>query len=353
MTRIKTYKGGAKRKSTATNIQNRTSTGKIAVASGGGVHAKLLAQQVNGVLLPLTHFQKTRADYDTLIVLYAYPPLKLRRLLEILTLNPHMKLILWWIGSDVYHLVHEAQPKVVFTKIASHRRIVNLSVSTDNWAELDANGVKSSVLTLVPHTSTLDKLPLPDDYTVCVYMPSSRLDFFCWKSTKRIMRATPEIQYLIYGNKNRLDLRGLRNATTLGWVDNTTDVFRQSSCLLRLTEHDGFPKSIIESVCHGRYVVTNHNYPQIQSMNNEKAIIELLKMKPMLDDFSQSFYKKNYNEHKIAKDLRSIALKKPKKAAQRVRGKSCQRRRRSQNLPKAAPVVCTTRVSQVRTVRRR
>jgi len=94
---------------------------------------------------------------------------------------------------------------------------------------------------------------------------------------------TPNIKYIVYGNKKTTPLAKHPNVIEMGWVSDVRKILEKSSCLLRLTIHDGFPKSIIEFICSGRYVITNHKYPYCKLYTDVNTITDTILSKPIID----------------------------------------------------------------------
>ena len=160
-------------------------------------------------------------------------------------------------------------------------------------------GIKSEVLTLVPDISRFKLLPLPHEYTVAVYMPSQNLKFYHYDRIKRIIQQTPNIKYIIYGNKAPSPIAHYKNVVDKRWVTDTTKIILESSCLIRETIHDGFPKSVIEFICSGRPVICNHTFPHVKKLEKPNDIIKEINKHPKASEESIKYYKQNYTFEKI------------------------------------------------------
>ena len=238
--------------------------------------------------------------YDTIIFLGAFVG---RRMLKLKILNakrPGTKIYIWWIGTDVLNAMTKRDYDLTTIRGI---RATHLCVSNDLKRELSQIRINAEVLPLVPDISRYKPWPLPPQYTVAVYMPSQALDFYGFTKTKIIIQSTPDIKYLIYGNKSKFPLTG-PNISDMGWVTDTSQIMKMSSCLLRLTNHDGFPKSVIEAICTGRSVITNHDFPFVDNMNDVNTIISKIKSKPILDPRAIIHYNQEFNFNKIIERFR-------------------------------------------------
>ena len=264
---------------------------QLGIVDRGMVHEKILASHLGGVIIPYNI--RRILECRNVIYLGPFSSKQIWRLYKASMQNNMLHIYLWWIGTDVYNAINRHNRYNV-KHIKRIKNVTHLCVSEELKRELMGIGIRAKVLTLVPD-KIMNKLPLPEDYTVAVYMPSSHLSFYRYKQVKEIIMSLPDIKFIVYGNKNSLDISGLKNVECRGWVSNTKDIFRDSSALLRLTVHDGFPKSIIESVMYGRYVITNHEFPHIEVLKNNISIIKKLREKPVLKPSVREYYEKNYN----------------------------------------------------------
>jgi len=71
---------------------------------------------------------------------------------------------------------------------------------------------------------------------------------------RELCKSKPDVEFLFYGNATAAGK--LKNMEWLG-VKPITEIIKRSSCLLRLTPHDGFPVAPVEFMYSGRKVITN------------------------------------------------------------------------------------------------
>lgn len=268
--------------------------------AGKGVHNNILAKQLNATLDEIKNGWK----YKTFIVLYPYPLRKARIIKDLNDRYPRTKIYLWWIGSDVWHITKD--PYTIRSQTSKTRRqryidcikklkVRHLVVSEKCKNELATVGINAEVLTLVPDVTKIGKLPLPEKYTVAVYMPSRKTEFYHWRDIKNIARLCPDVKFIVYGNKRTIPTSGIKNIELRGWVKDTRKIFQDCNCLLRLLDHDGYSKSVIEAVCHDRYVISNQPYPKLCHLQSVRMIARKINTHPKLEPDVIVYYKNNYS----------------------------------------------------------
>lgn len=262
------------------------------------LHDKILASQIGGnVISPKFKYIKR---YNKIIILAPHNIKSLLNLRKLKLQFPKTQIILWWIGSDVMNISKRKQD-LEFYRIF---QATHLCVSEELRIELLASGIKAKVLTLIPNDNVIEA-ELPEKYTVACYIPSQKPGFYNFGAFKMIAQRLPGINFILYGNKEPLECN-LENVDDRGWVNGTRKVVEDSNCLLRLTDHDGFPKSIIEFMKAGRYVITNHDYPYVDITGNVDSIVEILKQEPVLDDIAKQYYRDNYYVEEFKKQLYEV-----------------------------------------------
>ena len=163
-----------------------------------------------------------------------------------------------WIGTDVLQMVG-ASSKVCYRDfkplVDTLDKCVNFTEFEDTQGELLSMGLNSDILPLpIEHPGKL--LPLPKKFTVAVYAPTTptakhiyNLDFMA-----DLIKSCPDISWVIYGG-GLADVKG-DNIEHLGWVDDIQKVIKKTSCLMRITAHDGLPIAPIEWRLAGRDAIT-------------------------------------------------------------------------------------------------
>jgi glycosyltransferase involved in cell wall biosynthesis len=170
-----------------------------------------------------------------------------------------IKRIVHWIGTDVYQLMHN----VSWIGMKDLKKIFE-ELKVTHWTEFEPTRKEMSELgfdtTIVPlPTSTLyDPHALPEEFSVGVYINDTQ-DMYFENEMYDIARAMPDIKFKFFGSKKKVN-HSEENKEWVGFVDMDKFI-NETSCLLRITRHDGLPLGPVEFFMKGRDVVTNVDMP--------------------------------------------------------------------------------------------
>ena len=164
--------------------------------------------------------------------------------------------IRWWVGTDVLNVITSRR---VWRSALQLDRIVsgNVAVAPHLLEELGSAGIHAQY---VP--SVLDpELEAPDIVSwtntprpVLVYLPDSRKAFYGFDEVERAIAANPDVRFIILADRTH-SLAGHPNVESLGWVTDMRGVYDRAGCILRVTEHDGLPRMLMEGVLRGMYAI--------------------------------------------------------------------------------------------------
>lgn len=173
--------------------------------------------------------------------------------------------VVQWIGTDVLHTGRVSFSALKDCKDGFNKRFVQLCQSEDNLKELTSMGFNVKLLSMPIQIDAASSLPLPKDFTVAIYdHGNSQEDIYCLPLMRDIIQSMPDIQFIYFGSDV---MKGEdHNCKFLGHgvID---EIIAQSSCLLRITRHDGFPVTPIEFLNHNRPTVTNVNMQHVYKVD--------------------------------------------------------------------------------------
>jgi hypothetical protein len=177
--------------------------------------------------------------------------------------NFREKKVVHWIGTDILQLYKNAsyEKLEVLRKWFKDNKIIHLSEANFTQRELRKLGIKSKVVP-IPSTKFYEQTPLPEEFSVAVYMPfvqdnqgkASPDPTYCPNITDAVIRSMPDVKFYFYG-ADQVKGQKKDNWEYLGYIDMESWMPR-FSCNLRLTVHDGLPISCLEFLSAGRSVVT-------------------------------------------------------------------------------------------------
>lgn len=184
--------------------------------------------------------------------------------------------VVHWVGSDIEYLRH--QPAL--RKRLVSRRIKHLAEVDWTARELRDLGLRSQIapLPLRHHTGAVK--PLPQRFTVLLYLPKSRPDFYGRKELETMLHevAGDDVRVLVVGG-GTLSVPTGTEVVNLGWRDDLRDVYESSTVLIRFTPRDGLALMVLEALSYGRYVMWSKPFPyaiQIQNAGDMVAALSSL-----------------------------------------------------------------------------
>lgn len=160
----------------------------------------------------------------------------------------------WWVGSDVFFCL---KSEAMAHKAREVDRAVdlNIAVSPHLVAELKSIGIEAEYAPSPCDLASTDKAPgstLPRG--VLTYLPTKRRAFYGERVVTAAIEANPDLEFLVVNDESH-SLGHYPNVSSLGWVDDMEHVWAQAGMLLRVTEHDGLPRMVLEALARSRYVI--------------------------------------------------------------------------------------------------
>lgn len=233
----------------------------------------------------------------------------------------YQKVLVHWVGSDLSginkwltpeRLAHMNRPQ--FVHIVEDERLL---------PEAQQYFEKVSVCPL-PTSALIPVTPLPEQFAVAVYYPQHRHDFHYGDVMVEVMKKMPDVPFFLYhlfGKKPEFELP---NVTWLGSLppNDYMELISGTSCMLRLSQHDGRPFSIIEAAIAGRRFITNFDMKYTHRVSDvptaDEVVAQLNKIRAEKEpDYKASRYYLNENNPLIFKSrIRKLAgIKEPKDVA--------------------------------------
>jgi hypothetical protein len=180
--------------------------------------------------------------------------------------------IRWWVGSDVLHCLNDTRSRAR-AHIAASFSAANIAVAPHLVEELSSIGIRAKMIPTVIDPQFRREIPATNfcGKGVLVYLPGTRAAFYGQAIVERAIHANPDLTFVIVADdKHRF--RGAKNVESLGWVSDMKPIYDRVGCLLRLTEHDGLPRMIIEALLLGKYVIYSHRLPGTRLAKNYEEV---------------------------------------------------------------------------------
>lgn len=191
------------------------------------------------------------------IVLVTYGEIEVYVLSQLATaVAMDVPIVRWWVGTDVLNAV--TRPAV---REHAHRlnRIVSENVAVaphlvDELATIDIDA------RFVP--SVLDPGLVPPSIVrwgkqvrpVLIYLPGTRKDFYRIDLLEPVIASNPDLEFIVVADQTHA-LALHPNVESLGWVADMRPLYDRAGSVLRITEHDGLPRMLMEALLRGLYAI--------------------------------------------------------------------------------------------------
>jgi glycosyltransferase involved in cell wall biosynthesis len=166
--------------------------------------------------------------------------------------------VIHWVGSDISLLSERPD----LSKRLNAPGVTHLAEVNWTAQQLRALGVNSRIVPLPPRHRQGAITPMPDRFTVMLYVPRTRSDFYGRREFERLMRrfSGEPIRYLIVGG-GEISIPAGVDGQNLGWRDALGGTYKDTSVLVRFTPRDGLSLMVLEALSFGRHVLWTQDFP--------------------------------------------------------------------------------------------
>jgi glycosyltransferase involved in cell wall biosynthesis len=188
----------------------------------------------------------------------------------------HKPRVIHWVGSDIASLTEHPQLRALLAS----PNVVHLAEVAWTAEQLRSFGFHPRIAPLPPRHHQGLCLPLPEKFTIMLYVPRTRADFYGRRAFERLMqrlRGRP-VRYVVVGGGD-IDAPADADVVNLGWRDNLYGVYKDVSLLIRYTPHDGLSLMVLEALSFGRHVLWTQHFPFARTIASytdmEREVLEL------------------------------------------------------------------------------
>lgn len=181
--------------------------------------------------------------------------------------------VIHWVGSDIEYFRNTK----TLHKQLRNAAIKHLTEVTWTADELRDLGLSSEIVPLpLRHYSGSIK-PLPERFTILLYLPKTRPEFYGKREYERMLRhfASSNIRVFVVGGA-RLDVPHDVEVHNLGWRDDLRAIFEEVTVLIRLTPRDGLSLMVLEALSFGRYVMWSKPFPHATQIRSRRDLVDSL-----------------------------------------------------------------------------
>jgi glycosyltransferase involved in cell wall biosynthesis len=128
--------------------------------------------------------------------------------------------------------------------------------------QLRALGLNARIAPLPPRQHGDRECPMPADFTVMLYVPRTRAEFYGRRAFEQLMERLRDrpIRYIVVGG-GEIDVPPGVAVENLGWRDDLMSVYERVSALIRYTATDGLSLMVLEALTFGRHVLWTQEFP--------------------------------------------------------------------------------------------
>lgn len=180
------------------------------------------------------------------------------RSLELTALACRKRRIVHWLGNDVQTLVEAP----VRARRYRSGRFVHFAQDEEVARRLGELGLQASVVSVpaLPHVDAVR--PLPERFTLLLYVPADRPQLYGRHQYERLMRSLVDehVHYIVVGG-GAIDVPAGVSVEHIGWLHDLRAVYERCTVLVRFTQTDSFSAMVIEALLCGRYVLWSNDFP--------------------------------------------------------------------------------------------
>lgn len=171
--------------------------------------------------------------------------------------------VIHWVGSDIAGLSEHPQLRALL----SSRNVVHLAEVAWTAEQLRGFGFAPRIAPLPPRHHHARRAPLPQRFTIMLYVPRTRSDFYGRRAFERLMQRLhgEPVRYVVVGG-GEIDAPPGTDLVNLGWRDNLYGVYEDVSLLIRYTPHDGLSLMVLEALSFGRHVLWTQRFPFVRTI---------------------------------------------------------------------------------------
>jgi glycosyltransferase involved in cell wall biosynthesis len=184
------------------------------------------------------------------------------------------KLVMQWQGTDVLLAIERYKNGSIYWKYIKHATHFHDS----SWLgeEISSIGISSEILWF-KYGYANTKIQKYKHKSVLAYIPQNSQEFYGIHQTIAAALAFPELEFIIMG-MTKCDFQIPSNLKLIGWQskEEVSDLMEKIPILIRITKHDGFSVSVIESLAKGQEVIWSFPFSNCHFSRSSEDLILMI-----------------------------------------------------------------------------
>jgi len=279
----------------------------------------IISQQHNK-LLKLKEIFKNFKKLDLVYIIYGWLG-NSQILMVFLSLFLKIPILIHWIGTDVYTMTNSENLslKIKFKRLVMkilfklNKRCYHIACAPWLKDELFKVGINAAFIpVLSPMISMNSEIyQLPKTLTVLSYIPLGKEDFYGEYKLIELAKKNPDVKFIVVANSPERKPKDLSNVEYYGWVsrEEMEELYKNSTCVLRLTKHDGLLGLGIEALLRGRYLIFIYEHPYVYkatTVEEAQKALDDIKIKTEPNYEGAKFVKESYSTEIIKERIKKL-----------------------------------------------
>ncbi len=217
------------------------------------------------------------------------------------------KIILHFIGSDVLMILN-SKSKQIKTKFYKTMGAKLFVVHKNLKQELNDVGIETDVVEFVNRKIENINSSLTKDFSVLVYVPEGKENFYNLKMIKETAKEFPKTKFYIFPYNSEFEIENMIPVKPVAH-EHVPELIQQHNLFVRVPKHDGLPNTIIEALMCSRFVAWTFEHPFVYKVTTSKELMEVVNKtmnKNKLNSAGKDYVLENYNTEKLKNRFKEL-----------------------------------------------
>lgn len=217
------------------------------------------------------------------------------------------QIVRYWTGRDVIWARHHAASREM-AKAMQSLGSVQLCRTPEIAASLSEIGIHATPLPVISSNISGIAQPraLPSTFTALCYLPEHRFRFHGGDIIRNLIDRVPSVRFLILGGGGR-EILGRENVECLWDSTDSVRSIQRSTVFVDARLDEGLSRLALESLCHGRHVISGFPLPhafQARTIDEFVEALRTLRQDPAFNLAGRSFVNIEHDYFRATHSLR-------------------------------------------------
>jgi hypothetical protein len=186
----------------------------------------------------------------------------------------HIPRVMHWVGSDI----ESARSDEKLRQAILSAKAMHLTEIDWTARELADLGLASRIVPLPTRHQGGGVKPLPERFTIMLYLPKSRSEFYGRHAYERLLHdVAPAAPRVFVVGGGTLSAPHSVEIVNCGWRSDLREIYEQSTLLIRCTPHDGLALMVVEALSFGRHVIWSKPFPYVTEISTYEQVLSAVR----------------------------------------------------------------------------